>query len=133
LVLIKNNHLAHLGVSDAVRTARTSVGGRQPVQVEVRNATDALAAARAGADALLLDNQRPARARRIVRSLESAGLRRRVWVEVSGGITPATVGRYRRTGADAVSLGALTHSAAALPFHLVVDRPSAARRPRHST
>ncbi|MGC2789379.1 MAG: hypothetical protein WA547_04900, partial [Thermoplasmata archaeon] len=36
----------------------------------------------------------------------------------SGGITPATVARYRRVGADAVSLGSLTHSAPALPFHL---------------
>ncbi|HEY6238270.1 MAG TPA: carboxylating nicotinate-nucleotide diphosphorylase [Thermoplasmata archaeon] len=133
LVLIKNNHLAHIAVVDAVGKARRSVGGRRPVQVEVRTAADARSAARAGADALLLDNQGPAQARRIVRSLESAGLRRRVWVEVSGGVTPETVRRYRRSGADAASLGALTHSAAALPFHLVVDRPRAARRPRHST
>ncbi|MGA8537526.1 MAG: hypothetical protein WB789_09075, partial [Thermoplasmata archaeon] len=66
----------------------------------------------------LIDNASPARARAIVHGLELAGLRAGRWIELSGGITPETVRRYRRVGANAVSLGALTHSAAALPFHL---------------
>jgi nicotinate-nucleotide pyrophosphorylase (carboxylating) len=76
---------------------------------------------------VLLDNRTPAQARRIVRALARAGLRDRIWVELSGGITTATIGRYRTTGADAASLGSLTHSAAALPFHLTLH-PSVLRR-----
>ncbi|MGC2204943.1 MAG: hypothetical protein WA719_03340, partial [Thermoplasmata archaeon] len=78
----------------------------------------------------LIDNASPRRARTIVRALEVAGLRRGRWVELSGGITPTTVAAYRRVGADAVSLGALTHSAAALAFHLEL-RPArlSPRRP----
>src|SRR5580658_9305567 len=93
-ILVKNNHLALMPLADAVR------------------------AARAGADALLIDNASPRRARSIVRALVAARLRRGRWVELSGGITPGTVAAYRRVGADAVSLGSLTHSAPALPFHL---------------
>ncbi len=127
-VLIKNNHLALVPLATAIRRARARTPSRLPVQVEVRTAREALEAIRAGADSLLLDNTGPGPARAIVRALEAAHVRRGHWVELSGGITPVTVRRYRAVGADAVSLGALTHSAPALPFHLTV-RPGRLRRP----
>lgn len=119
-VLVKNNHLALLSLREAVQRALLTGGRKEHVEVEVRTASQALLAARAGATALLIDNASPRQARSIVRALERAGLRRGRWVELSGGITPRTVHRYRSVGADAVSLGALTHSAAALPFHLTL-------------
>jgi nicotinate-nucleotide pyrophosphorylase (carboxylating) len=88
------------------------------VEVEVRTFRDARAAVRAGAEAILLDNLAPARAARLIERLRAEGLRDGVWIELSGGITPSTAGRYARCGADALSLGAITHSAPALPFHL---------------
>jgi len=127
-ILIKNNHLTLLSLPEAVRRARAHAPSGVRVEVEVRTAREAMRAARAGAPALLIDNAGPARARGIVRSLARAGLRRGRWVELSGGITPENVGRYRSVGADAVSLGALTHSARALPFHLTL-RPTRLRRP----
>ncbi len=128
-ILVKNTHLAYVSVAEAVRRAR--VGSRHlPVQVEVSDPSAAVAAAQAGAAALLIDNQGPARTRRIIAALRTAGLRRGVWVEVSGGITPENVARFRTVGADAVSLGSLTHSAPALPFHLEVRAPRVTpRRP----
>jgi nicotinate-nucleotide pyrophosphorylase (carboxylating) len=117
-VLIKNNHLAFVPIPEAVRRARARARPGERVQVEVRSAGEAVRAVRAGADAVLLDNVSPRRARAIVRSLERAGLRRGRWVELSGGITPETVASFRSVGADAVSLGGITHSAPALPFHL---------------
>jgi nicotinate-nucleotide pyrophosphorylase (carboxylating) len=119
-VLIKNNHLALVPLRDAVRRARVRARPGERIEVEVRSRAEALAAARAGADALLLDNVPPLRARAIVRSLERAGLRRGRFIELSGGITPDRVARYRSVGADAVSLGGITHSAPALPFHLTL-------------
>ena len=123
-VLIKNNHLALVPLAEAVRRARARARPGEPIQVEVRTRAEALTAVRAGADALLLDNLTPRAARAVVRALERAGLRRGRWVELSGGITPERVGTYRSVGADAVSLGGITHSAPALPFHLtlVTDR-----------
>lgn len=117
-LLVKNNHLALVPLAAAIRRARSAAGRGETVEVEVRTKTAAVRAARAGADAILIDNATPARARAIVRALERAGLRRRVWVELSGGLTPANVRAYRGVGADAASLGSLTHSARALPFHL---------------
>ncbi|HKN06258.1 MAG TPA: carboxylating nicotinate-nucleotide diphosphorylase [Thermoplasmata archaeon] len=127
-VLIKNNHLALLPLTEAVARARARARVGERVQVEVRSGAQAIAAARAGADALLLDNVSPGRARAIVAGLERAGLRRGRWVELSGGITPERVARYRSVGADAVSLGGLTHSAPALPFHLTLRATRLRRR-----
>ncbi len=129
-LLVKSTHLAFVPLEDAVRRARRRARGR-PVQVEVRSRSEAIRAARAGAPALLIDNASPREARAIVRALATAGLRRGRWVEVSGGITPENARRYGAVGADAVSLGALTHSARAVPFHLVV-RPSPGRLRRRA-
>jgi len=117
-LLIKSNHLAFVPLETAVERARGRARRAERVEVEVRTRSEALRAARAGAGALLIDNASPLEARAIVRALETAGLRAGRWIELSGGITPETVHRFRRVGADAVSLGALTHSAASLPFHL---------------
>jgi nicotinate-nucleotide pyrophosphorylase (carboxylating) len=117
-LLVKNNHLEFVSLEVAVRRARAAARPGERVEVEVRSAVEAVRAARAGAQALLIDNASPSRAAAIVRALEHAHLRRGRWVELSGGITPATIGRYRHVGADAASLGVLTHSAPALPFHL---------------
>jgi nicotinate-nucleotide pyrophosphorylase (carboxylating) len=119
-ILIKNNHLALLPLPVAVQRAQGPKGRGLPVEVEVRTGAQAVAAVRSGAIALLIDNASPAKVRAIVRTLERQDLRKGVHIEVSGGITPRTVHRYRATGADAASLGALTHSAPALPFHLTV-------------
>ena len=117
-ILVKNNHLALVGLETAVQRALARARRGEAVEVEVRSAAQALRAARAGASCLLVDNASPATARRIVGALTAAGLRRRVAVELSGGITAENLARYRSVGADRVSLGALTHSAPALPFHL---------------
>ncbi|MCI4362280.1 MAG: carboxylating nicotinate-nucleotide diphosphorylase [Thermoplasmata archaeon] len=118
-ILVKNNHLALVPLRTAVERARRWARGRT-VQVEVRTLAEARAAVEAGADALLIDNATPARARGIVCGLAAAGQRDGVHIELSGGITPANARSYRATGANAVSLGSLTHSAAALPFHMTV-------------
>jgi nicotinate-nucleotide pyrophosphorylase (carboxylating) len=118
-ILVKNNHLALVPLGIAVRRAKSRARGRR-VQVEVRTLAAARAAVDAGADAILVDNVTPAGAARIVRGLARSGRRPGLHIELSGGITPANARTYRRTGADALSLGSLTHSAPALPFHLTV-------------
>lgn len=121
-VLIKSNHLALVSLSTALARAHR-LRPRVPVIVEVASLPQALEAARGGADRLLLDNLAPDQVRKVVRGLELGGLRDRVVVEVSGGITERNVAAYARAGADVASLGSITHSAPALPMHLVV-RPS---------
>jgi len=108
-VLIKDNHLMLVPVEEAVKKAKTASAYRK-IEVEVESADDALIAARAGADILLFDNMTPVQVQETLRVLADAGLREKVLVELSGGITPETIQDYARTGADLISLGALTHT-----------------------
>lgn len=117
-VLVKNNHLVFVPLARALARLERANRGERMVQVEVRSAREAIAVARAGVRRMLIDNASPARAHRIVRALERAGLRSGRWVELSGGITVENARRYRAVGADALSLGSLTHSAPALPFRM---------------
>ncbi len=109
MILIKDNHLAVVPLTDAVRKARAASLYRT-VEVEVESPGDAVLAAKAGADIVLLDNMPPEDVRGAILALEEAGLRQHLTVEVSGGVTGATLAAYARTGADSVSMGALTHS-----------------------
>lgn len=115
-ILVKGTHLALRPLPQALPLL--SRYGR--AEVEVRTRRQALLAARAGVRRLLIDNAGPRGARAIVRELERAGLRDRLTIELSGGITPANAARYVSVGADALSLGWITHSAPALPFHLEI-------------
>lgn len=125
-VLVKSNHLAVASLERTLARARSRRRRIPNIEVEVRNARQAVAVARAGISHILIDNANPSQARTIVRDLQRAGLRSGLWIELSGGITPQNVRRYASAGADAVSLGALTHSSPALPFRMQL-RPT--RRP----
>ncbi len=113
-ILIKNTHVALGGGTAAVvARVRQLAPAALRVQVECRSAAEVEAALAAGADALLLDNQPPEEAAALIGLV--AG---RVPVELSGGITLANVAAYAKAGADRISIGALTHSAPAVPLHL---------------
>lgn len=120
-VLIKDNHLAQLarqglGPAEAVRRARAAVGPMVRVEVEVESVADALQAAEAGADVILLDNMPPALLREAV-----AAVGRRALLEASGGITLESIRAVAESGVDVISVGALTHSARALDIGLDMD------------
>jgi nicotinate-nucleotide pyrophosphorylase (carboxylating) len=122
-VMFKDNHLTALGIDEAVRRARDTWPGRT-VHVECDRLDQVRAALAAGADALLLDNMTPDQVRECVAVANAhaaeAGTRRAL-LEVSGGITLATVGDYAETGADVVSSGSLTNSAPVLDIGLDID------------
>ncbi len=117
-VLIKDNHRAFWAgrrgrsLADAVRAARARYP-RLLVEIEVESEAELRDALEARPDWVLLDNMTPARLRRSVKI--NAG---RARLEASGGVTLPTVGRIAATGVDAISVGALTHSAAAADLSL---------------
>jgi nicotinate-nucleotide pyrophosphorylase (carboxylating) len=128
-ILVKNNHLTMMPLSVAIARAQRRRPRGTPLIVEVSDLAAAQEAVRQGADRLLLDNLSPAQVRRLVAGLERLRLRRRVTLEVSGGVDERNVAAYARAGADVVSVGALTHSAQALPVHLVVRPERSPSRP----
>ncbi|HEX5430506.1 MAG TPA: nicotinate-nucleotide diphosphorylase (carboxylating), partial [Bryobacteraceae bacterium] len=113
-VLIKDNHIAAAGGVRAAldRTAHAGV----PVEIEVRTLAELDEALAWGATHLLLDNLSPEDAAQWIRRI--AG---RAKVELSGGITLQTVRAYAETGADFVSVGALTHSAPAADINFSLE------------
>ncbi len=118
-VLLKDNHLALFGITEAVERARSRWPGRT-VHVECGDAAMAREAVAAGADALLLDNMGPDEVRAIVAEVRAKDPRRPL-LEISGRVDLDTIGAYATTGADLVSVGALTHSAPVLDIGLDID------------
>jgi nicotinate-nucleotide pyrophosphorylase (carboxylating) len=108
-ILIKDNHLALIRVDDAVRAAKRSTCYRK-VEVEVTTPQDAVVAAGAGADILLLDNLTPGQVTAVVQALRDRGLIERLQIEVSGGITEENLLSYALPEVDLISAGMLTHS-----------------------
>lgn len=108
-VLIKDNHIAATGsVAAAVQRAKAVAPHALRIEVEVEDLAGVDAALAAGAEVLLLDNFTPEGVREAVARIAGRAL-----VEVSGGITLETIRAYAEAGADVISSGALTHSAAA--------------------
>jgi nicotinate-nucleotide pyrophosphorylase (carboxylating) len=108
-ILIKDNHLVLVPLSDAIRTAK-GVSAYRKVEVEVETSQDALTAAKEGADIILLDNMAPRQVRETLAGLKRAGLRDRVTIELSGGIDETTLPEYAALGVDMISMGILTHT-----------------------
>jgi nicotinate-nucleotide pyrophosphorylase (carboxylating) len=118
-ILIKENHAALAGgIGPAVRSARERAP-ELPLEVECRDLDEVDEALGAGAPRILLDNMTPAELRRAVEHV--AG---RAELEASGGATLDTIREIAETGVDFISLGALTHSAPALDFSLILEPAS---------
>ncbi|HEX3796070.1 MAG TPA: carboxylating nicotinate-nucleotide diphosphorylase [Acidimicrobiales bacterium] len=115
-VLVKDNHLAGLSITDAVERARALWPGRR-VEIECDDLDQVGEAARAGADAVLLDNMDPALVRTAI-ALVHAEATGPMLTEVSGNITLETIGDYAAAGPDWISSGSLTHSAVVLDLGL---------------
>ena len=108
-ILIKDNHLALVPLDIAISAAKKSSVYKK-IEVEAETAENALLAAKAGADIIMLDNMSPAQINRTIKVLEREGLRERVIIELSGGIDESSLARYAELDVDVISLGVLTHS-----------------------
>ena len=120
-VLIKNNHLELDGsITESVRKAKEKASFTKKVEVEVTTPYQAVEAALANADIILLDNMTAKEVERSVTLLKAKNLRNRVLVEASGGIRKENLASYSKTGVDVISIGAITHSAPAIDMNLEI-------------
>jgi nicotinate-nucleotide pyrophosphorylase (carboxylating) len=110
-VLIKDNHIAILGLEECLRAAKERASFTKKIEVEIENQGDLIKAAKAGADIIMFDNMTPEEISRGVQLLELMGLRDRLLLEASGGITRDNISEYAASGVDVISLGALTRNA----------------------
>ena len=129
-ILIKDNHIRlGGGVVQAVQHMKAA-GQEMPIEIEAQSLDQVDEARRRRR------RRHPARqpVDRATSAKPSAGSRGRAKVELSGGVTLDRIPELAATGADFVSVGALTHSAAAvdLSFELEPESARARREPRRS-
>ena len=121
-ILIKENHIALAGsLAKAVHGAR-SAHPDLAVEVECRDLDEVSYALGTGADILLLDNMDAETLREAVRLRDgNSGGTGGPSLEASGGVRLESVRAIAETGVDLISVGAITHSAPALDFSLLIE------------
>jgi nicotinate-nucleotide pyrophosphorylase (carboxylating) len=122
MILIKNNHAdAAGGLGEAIRRVKRVLRGKRIpllVMAEARNVAEVRAAVAERVDIILLDNFTRASLRRAMREIPPT-----ILTEASGGMTLRRVRALADLGLNRISVGALTHSAAALDFALRYRKP----------
>ena len=135
MYLVKDNHLrAAGGVTAAIERILRTRQGDLLLEIEVESLDQLREALRPEVDRILVDNRPVEEVRRAVEEVDRwcvahppdsprlrPGAKRWPEVEVSGGLTLATARAYAETGADYLSVGALTHSAPSLDLSLEVE------------
>jgi nicotinate-nucleotide pyrophosphorylase (carboxylating) len=115
-ILIKDNHVRLAGgVAEAMKRMKAA-HQEMPIEIEAQSLEDVDAAVTAGADMILLDNMTTDAIRQAV--VRVAG---RAEIEISGGVTLDRMPELARTGANYISIGALTHSAPAVDLSFEIE------------
>jgi nicotinate-nucleotide pyrophosphorylase (carboxylating) len=135
MILVKDNHRLLAGSVKACLAgisefeARLAGGAparagsaakRLPVEIEAESLEDVRALVGAGVERILLDNMPVAMLREAVAIARASG--RAIAIEASGGVRLENARAIAETGVDAISVGALTHSARAIDFSLEIER-----------
>ena len=117
-IMIKDNHIRLAGGVEAAMRRMRDARDDMPIEIEAQSMEQVEQAIAAKANIIMLDNMSTADMRDAVRRI--AG---RAKIEISGGVTLDRIPELASTGADYISVGALTHSAAAadLSFELEPD------------
>jgi nicotinate-nucleotide pyrophosphorylase (carboxylating) len=118
-VMLKDNHWAAAAAPIGALVARARREHPElAVEVEVDNLQQLGSVLPLGVEWILLDNFAPAAVAAAVRQRDATPAAARTRLEASGNISLENVRSYAETGADAVSIGRLTHSAPALDLSL---------------
>uniref|UniRef100_A0A7S3L4S8 Nicotinate-nucleotide pyrophosphorylase [carboxylating] n=1 Tax=Amphora coffeiformis TaxID=265554 RepID=A0A7S3L4S8_9STRA len=120
MVMLKDNHIWAAGsITKAVQLARQAAGFSQKIEVECQSKEEAIEAARAGADIVMLDNFEPAKLKEDAKSLKEEFPH--LLIEASGGITVKTMADYLSEHVDILSQGKLTQGYGCLDFSLKIS------------
>jgi nicotinate-nucleotide pyrophosphorylase (carboxylating) len=121
MVLIKDNHIAITGsVRKSIEIAKKKAASSITIECEAKNSDEVIEAITAGADIVMLDNFSPEEATKIIKELSRMGIREKVKLEISGGITMQNIREYAKEHPDIISVGFLTHSPKAIDFSLEI-------------
>ncbi|EDO37262.1 predicted protein, partial [Nematostella vectensis] len=119
MIMLKDNHIWSTGnITRAVKNARRVGGFSMKIEVECRSLEEALEAAHAGAEIVMLDNFEPQALHTTAKTLKGkcAG----VIIEASGGINDSSIAQYFGPHVDVISLGCLTQGYKPVNFSLKI-------------
>jgi nicotinate-nucleotide pyrophosphorylase (carboxylating) len=122
MVLIKDNHLKVFGGVEEALSAARGEGTHTPIEIEVTNTADAVKAASSGADVVMLDNMNPKQVEKVLNTLKEKSLRKKVYIEVSGGVNLSNIRDYGRLDVDLISVGGLTYTASSTDLSLEITK-----------
>ncbi|MBI4777958.1 carboxylating nicotinate-nucleotide diphosphorylase [Candidatus Desantisbacteria bacterium] len=115
-ILIKENHIrAAGGIKEAVNRARVA---NMEIEVETETIDEVKEAISTGVDIIMLDNMDIETMKKAVTLIREGS--KKILIEASGGINLANIREAAMTGVDRISIGAITHSTAALDISLEV-------------
>jgi nicotinate-nucleotide pyrophosphorylase (carboxylating) len=118
MILIKDNHIKAAGsISKATQRAKTKFP-HEKIEVETKNLEEVKEAISSEVDWIMLDNMSIEEMKKAVKVIRS--FQREIKIEASGGVSVDNVREMALTGVDFISVGALTHSAPALDFSLLL-------------
>jgi nicotinate-nucleotide pyrophosphorylase (carboxylating) len=115
-ILIKDNHIRLAGGVGGAVTRMRKANHEMPTEVEAQSLAQVDEALQAGAEIVLLDNLST---EDIIEAVKRCSGRART--EISGGVTLQRMSELAATGADYVSVGALTHSAPAVDISFEIE------------
>jgi nicotinate-nucleotide pyrophosphorylase (carboxylating) len=131
MVLIKDNHIRAFAmqidsmdnkkiIQEVIRRARANVQKNIRIEIEVETLKECEWALEEKPDVIMLDNMPAEKVAKAVGLREQKALKKKVLLEVSGGITLENIADYAKTGVDIISAGALTHSIRPVDFSLEI-------------
>ena len=113
-VLIKDNHIELAGsITKAVKLIKEKITKDNIIEVEVKNMEEVDEALNNNVDIIMLDNMIIEIMRQAINKING-----KAKIEISGGVTYERLGEISKIGADFISIGALTHSAAAVDISM---------------
>ena len=115
-ILIKDNHIRLAGGVQKALERMKAAGHEMPIEIEAQSLGQVDEALAAGVNIILLDNLSTGEIREAVRRING-----RAKTEISGGVTLDRIPELATTGADYVSVGALTHSAPAADLSFEIE------------
>ncbi|GAB6026213.1 hypothetical protein CHUAL_012421 [Chamberlinius hualienensis] len=119
MVMLKDNHIWSVGsITKAVEKCRSVSGFSLKIEVECRSLNDAIEAATAGCDIIMLDNFSAEAAKIAAKALKSQFPK--VIIEVSGGIDVNNISDYLSDDTDVVSIGQITQGYKCVNFSLKI-------------
>ena len=120
MILIKENHIAASGgITNAVKRCREYLNKKKlnlKIEVETRNLDEVKEALQWRVERIMLDNMNPEAIMEAVNYVN-----KKAELEISGGVNLQNIREYAATGVDYISIGLLTHSAAAFDYSLLIN------------